>query len=183
MDAICHIGVSMSRNIQIQGMDALLARLKNIPGKVTGAVKAKLADGARSIAAEAKQRAPADQSILRNEIGASPLDYLHYQVFSGAEYSPFVEFGTLSKVSIPAGLEDYAAQFKAGGYSEPSGLSFKEAIFEWCRRHSIDEKLWYAIYVSIGINGIEPQPFFFPAVAHQTPIIIDNVAKAVEEAV
>ena len=171
----------MSNPVQIQGMDALLNRLNNIPGKVTSAVKAELADGAQAIAGEAKQRAPGDQGFLQLEIGTADIDALHYQVFSGAEYSPFVEFGTLGKVDIPAGLEDYAAQFKNS--VEAGSLSFKEAIFAWCQRKGIDQKLWWPIFISIAVNGIEPHPFFFPAVARQTPIIIDRVTKAVEDAV
>lgn len=177
----------MSDNLQIQGMAELLARLRQAPQAITSAVSAELQDGAQSIAAEAKTRAPADQGFLRNEIGTEKVDNLNFKVFSGSEYSPFVEFGTGEKVNIPAGLEDYAAQFKgdfaSGTLSAATGLTFKEAIFAWCERKGIDKKLWYAIYISIGIHGIEPQPFFFPAVTRLTPIIIDRVNKALEDAI
>lgn len=173
----------MSNVPQIQGMTELLAKLKKIPADITAAVSAELQDGANSIAAEAKQRAPADQGLLRNLISVNKVDAITFEVISGASYSPFVEFGTLEKVSIPAGLEEYAAEFKgnfaSGTYSEGGELTFKEAIFAWCERKGIDPKLWYAIYVSIAIHGSEPQPFFFPAAQRQTPIIIDRVEKAV----
>lgn len=170
--------------IQIKGISELLARLKAAPANLTAAISAELQDGAQAIAAEAKQRAPADQGILRNEIGASKTNDLSFQVFSGASYSPFLEFGTLSKVDIPAGLEEYAAQFKSGGLTGVgSSLTLKEAIFAWCSRQGIDEKLWYPIYVSIAVNGIHPQPFFFPAVDRQSPIIVKRVEDALKDAI
>lgn len=172
----------MSNVPQIQGMAELLARLQQAPQSITAVVSAELQDGAQSIAAEAKTRAPADQGILRNEIGVSKLGPLSYEVYSNADYSAFVEFGTLEKAEIPAGLEEYAAQFKGGGNSGGS-LSFKEAIFAWCERQGIDQKLWYAIYVSIAIHGTHAQPFFFPAVNRQTPIIINRVNEALKDAI
>lgn len=172
-------------SITVTGLPELLAKLKSIPVKMSASVAAELQDGANAIASEAKQRAPGDQGILRQLIGTSKLGPTSFEVFSGSDYSAFVEFGTLEKVQIPAGLEEYAAQFKgdfaSGTYSEGGALTFKEAIFQWCERKGIDPKLWYAIYVSIGIHGTQPQPFFFPAVARLTPIIIDKVTKAVKE--
>lgn len=163
---------------QIQGINELLSKLKSLPGDITKKIDFELRDGAQSIAAEAKQRAPADQGILRNEIGTEQKAPMNYEVFSGAEYSPFVEFGTLTKVNIPAGLEEYAAQFKGGGHLIGGSLSLKQAIFNWCERKGIDKSAWYAIYISIAVNGIRPHPFFFPAVTRQSPIIVDRVKKA-----
>lgn len=171
----------MSKNISITGLGELRARLAKAPQNITKVVSAELQDGANGIAAEAKQRAPGDQGILRNLISAAKIDPLNWKVVSGADYSPYLEFGTGAKVSIPAGLEEYAAQFKGGGQS--SVLSAKEAIFAWCERHGIDKEAWYAIYISIMANGIKPQPFFFPAVNRQTPIIIDRVKKAIGDAI
>lgn len=171
----------MSKNLTITGLGELRARLANAGKNITSMVSAELQDGANGISAEAKQRAPGDQGILRNLITAAKIDPLNWQVVSGAEYSPYVEFGTGAKVSIPPGLEEYAAQFKGSGGS--TGLSAKEAIFAWCERHGIDKEAWYAIYISIMVNGIKPQPFFFPAVNRQTPIIIDRVNKAIGDAI
>ena len=166
----------------VEGLTELLARLKNAPQALTQAIGPELSDGAQNIAAEAKQRAPGDQGILQNEIGASKIDDLNYESFSGAEYSPFVEFGTLTKVSVPAGLEEYAAQFQGGGNVTGGSLGFKDAIYAWCQRQGIDKQYWWPIFISIATKGVRPQPFFFPAVARQTPIIIDRVKKALDNA-
>lgn len=173
--------------VQIAGMDGLLARLKALPQVITDAVGAEIQDGAQSIAAAAKAAAPGDQGILRQEIAAIQVDKTSWQVVSGAEYSPYVEFGTGEKVQIPPGLEEYAAQFKgdfsSGTYSEGGSLSAKEAIFNWCDRQGIDPKLWYAIYVSIMVHGIEARPFFFPAALQQEPVIIDRIKLALAGAI
>jgi len=174
-------------SIQIAGMDNLLQRLRGLPAKVTASVAAEIQDGAQSIAAEAKQRAPGDQGFLRNQIAAFKVDPTTWQVVSGADYSPYVEFGTLEKVQIPPGLEEFAAQFKGnfarGTYSEGGNLTAKEAIFAWCERQGIDKQLWYPIYVSIMVHGVSPRPFFFPAAFRLEPIIVDKIKKALEEAV
>lgn len=177
----------MSSVPQIQGMTELLGRLRKAPQKITALVSAELQDGAQSIASEAKQRAPGDQGFLRNLINSVKVDPMNWEVVSPAEYSPFLEFGTGEHVSIPPGLEEYAAQFKgdfsSGTYSIGGALTFKEAIFAWCARHGIEKELWYAIYVSIAIHGIHAQPFFFPAAQRLTPIIIDRVNKALAKAI
>jgi len=173
--------------IQIAGMDGLLQKLRTLPANITAAVATEIQDGAQSIAAEAKQRAPGDQGILRNEIAAVKIDNTTWLVVSGADYSPYVEFGTGEKVQIPAGLEEYAAQFKGdfanGTYGPGSNLTAKEAIFAWCERKGIDKELWYPIYISIMVHGTEAQPFFFPAALRQEPIIIDRIKKALNDTI
>lgn len=171
----------MSKSITITGLGELRARLANADKNITKAVSFQLGAGANDIAGNAKLRAPGDQGILQNLISAAKIDPLNWQVVSGADYSPYVEFGTGTKVSIPPGLEEYAVQFKGNGAS--IGLSAKEAIFAWCARHGVDKSAWYAIYISIMANGIKPQPFFFPAVNRQTPLIIDRVNKALGDAI
>lgn len=103
----------MSFPITITGLDDLLAKLKNAPASLTKAVDIELKDGAEQMASIAKNASPANTGTLRQGIGSekdSTID-LSYNVFSNAEYSAFVEFGTGSKVDIPSGLEEYAAQF------------------------------------------------------------------------
>lgn len=176
-----------SFEIKITGLDELTSMLSDLPAELYQAIDQILNDGTQAIASEARQRAPGNVGFLRNQIGAEYMGPLKYQVFSGASYSAFVEFGTRAKVDIPPGLEEFAAQFKgdftSGTYSEGSGsaLTAKEAIFAWCYQKGIDKNLWYAIYVSIMINGIQPQPFFFPAVNRILPIIQDQIIKAVSD--
>lgn len=167
-------------NINVKGATELYARLGAAAAKLQKVIDQELKDGAEAIAAEAKQRAPGDQGILRNEISASRISALRYSVSSNAIYSAYVEFGTRSLVQVPAGLEEYAAQFKGGGFSS---LSAKEAIFNWCKRKGIPKKAWYAVYLKVMIVGTKPQPFFFPAANRIKPIIIDRVERAIKSAI
>src|SRR6185437_15969325 len=105
-------------SIQIAGMDSLLGKLKSLPQQLNAVAATEIQDGAQVIAAEAKQRAPGDQGFLRNQIAALKVNDMTWRVVSGADYSAFEEFGTLEKVDIPPGLEEFAAQFKSGTYSE-----------------------------------------------------------------
>ena len=170
-----------SVNVNIKGFDELKSRLRNMPAKMVRLVDAELQDGVRAMVAEAKQRAPADQGILRMEITDQKIAPLKYKFLSGAIYSAYVEFGTRSLVSVPPGLAEYAAQFlNAGGISS---LGAKEAIFAWCKRKGIPPKAWYPIFLKIMIVGTKPQPFFFPAFDRIEPIIVANIKRALQETV
>lgn len=165
-------------------MDELKKRLANATDTIKTEIGAELKDGADKMVGYAKAAAPTDQGILKNLISSQQIDPLHYEVSSGAMYSPFLEFGTRSKVSIPPGLEEYAAQFKgdfaSGTLGEASDLTAWEAIKAWCERQGIDEELWGAIYVAIMVDGIEPRPFFFPALTQATPEVIENVKRVLD---
>lgn len=167
--------------VSIQGLDTLLAKLNGMPVAVTKSVDIELKDGSEQMAGIAKTQAPGNTGSLRQGIGSEKEADLDYNVFSNVEYSAFVEFGTGTHVEVPPGLEEYAAQFKGTGTS--GALSAKDAIYAWCKDKGIDPKAWYAIYVSIMVNGIHPQPFFFSAKAIQEPKIIKGVEDALKEAV
>lgn len=169
----------MSVNIQIQGLNELKQRLQSLPDKITTRVDAELKYGSQNIAEEAKSNAPGNTGNLRRLIGSDQLEPLSYRVFSGAEYSGFMEFGTGTFVSIPAGLEEFAAQFSRG--AGDGIISAKEAIFQWCKDKGIEQSAWYAIYITIMRVGVHPQPFFFRAKDDQEPLIIQNVNKGLAE--
>jgi len=70
-----------------------------------------------NIEREAKNLCPVDDQILRPSIAkkVTATDsgrVLEAEVGTVVEYAPFVEFGTGSGVSIPAGQEEFAMQFK-----------------------------------------------------------------------
>lgn len=166
--------------LKIKGLTELQGRLDKASQKLIRSVDADLKDGAQAIAQEAKQRAPGDQGILRQEIGSVQKAQLRYSVYSGALYSAYVEFGTRTQVSVPPELIEYASQFRntIGG-----SLGAKEAIFAWCKRKGIDPKAWYSIFISIMVKGTKPYPFFFPAFKRQQPIIIQNVKNSLAEVI
>lgn len=167
-------------SVTVIGMEELIDRLRKMPTNVSREVSEELRIGAEEIAANAKINAPGDVGTLRQQIGVKKVTDLTFEVVSGAEYSPFVEFGTLTQVSVPPELEEYATQFKGG---IPGNLTAKEAIFAWCERHGIEKEAWFAIYMKIIRVGVKPHPFFFPAVNRLRPVIYDRVKKALDNAI
>lgn len=169
----------MSFTVNVVGLKELQEKLRNAQQAIVTEVGGELKAGADTMVGVAKTNAPEDQGILRNLISSKAIDKLHYEVSSGAAYSPFLEFGTRAKVVIPPGLEEYAAQFKgdfaSGTLGEGSELTAWEGIKAWLERQGVEEQLWWAIYVEIMVHGIEPRPFFFPALDEVTPQIIENV--------
>ncbi len=165
--------------IQVKGLKELQARLKKANTSLTKEVGAELKQGANDMVAEAKSRAPKDTGFLWNEISNSAIDQLHYEVVSGAIYSPFMEFGTRTLVEIPEGLEEFASQFIK--LDTGTSLEAKEAIFEWCRRKGVKKDLWFWIFLKIMTVGVKPRPFFFPALAKVTPEIINKVKNVLND--
>lgn len=157
-------------------VDAIRTRMKDIPAYLAEIIDGEYEAGAADIAAEAKQRAPGNFGILKNEIGYEKTADMDYEVFSRTMYSAYVEFGTRTQVYIPTGLEEYAAQFI--GSPGATNLSAKEAIFLWCKEKGIEESAWYPIFVTLMTKGQKPHPFFFPAVDRQLPLIVNRIVKA-----
>jgi len=86
---------------------------------------------------------------------------MNYELTVNAPYAAYMEFGTGSKVNVPAEFADMAAQFRG-----KSGQSFKdglEAIKVWCRAKGIPEEAAYPIFAKILGAGVNPQPFLYPA--------------------
>jgi hypothetical protein len=68
----------------------------------------------RVILNEAKKKAPKLTGKLRNSgVVEHTLD--NTKITFNAEYAPYLEFGTGGNVSVPAGFEDLAIQFKGDG--------------------------------------------------------------------
>ena len=109
---------------------------------------------------EAIKLAPIAFGKLRQGIAVEKLSPLEQSVISQMDYSPFVEFGTGGKVSVPAEWQSIAMQFKGQRMDFAKQLN---QLKEWCRLKGIDQKYAYPILISILEDGIEPQPFMYPS--------------------
>ena len=112
----------MSESLTITGFGfpELMAKLETMGETIQVQAARLILDGAQRIAETAKSLAPVDFGILKNLIYAEPLGDFGATVHADAEYSAYLEFGTGQKVNVPAGLEEYALQFK--GIKEVSGI-------------------------------------------------------------
>jgi HK97 gp10 family phage protein len=86
--------------------------------------------------------------------------------YSEVDYAPYVEFGTKTKVDIPAGLESYASQFKgkSGGFDQ-----LVEKISAWANNRGIPQENVKFIAMKIAKFGVKAQPFLFPAWESERP--------------
>jgi hypothetical protein len=162
-------------SIQVEGLDRLIKKLGRIPDAVSAEIDAELSAVANEFMNRARGDAPVDQGLLINSITVNPLKVMDYEVVSGADYSAYVEFGTKSKVQIPADLAAYAAQFKGA----KSTGDAKQMIYAWCKRVGIEEKYWFAVYVKIMRDGIRPHPFFFKQLPQAQADINKNLKEVV----
>lgn len=131
--------------------------LKTVYKDKTRKTTATIAVMAQRWEGKVKDSAPADHGRLRQQISSFKISDFAWEVVSAADYSAYMEWGTGIKVSVPAGLQSYASGFRGSkGKGNPKAL-----IYAWCKRKGIEEGAWYAIYISIMVNGVRPQPFFF----------------------
>jgi hypothetical protein len=100
---------------KIEGLNELLTTLKEYPKEVQEEVKEEIDDFAQRVVKRAKQRVPKDLGGGGGLSGAIGYQQEQGLIVAAKKYAPFVEFGTGDLVDVPAGLEDYAIQFKGRG--------------------------------------------------------------------
>ena len=108
--------------LNVIGLNETLAKLGQLPKEIEQEVSAVLESGAQLFVRNAKRDAPVNFGVLRNEISYFKENPLSFNVVSGAHYSPYLEWGTITKVSVPAELADYAIQFKGKGIRKNGGI-------------------------------------------------------------
>lgn len=104
--------------VSLQGMDKLQKAIESKNKALIEGVDNELGKTVKEINAVQVTRAPIDSGKLRQSIDTenpSPLTYSLLSGGMGAEYAPYIEFGTGGMVDIPKGLEAEAGQFKGRG--------------------------------------------------------------------
>lgn len=117
----------------MDGLKLLQTKLKQLPEAIQNEVKVDIEDAADAIVMKASDKAPVDLGVLKQSIANEPrAKGLSYIVYVGAEYGPYIEFGTGGLVNIPAALTTFAAQYKGknGGHNMPAQPFFFPAYFE-----------------------------------------------------
>jgi HK97 gp10 family phage protein len=102
---------------KIEGMKEAIRNLKDWEVEKIRQSRLQIERSAINIEREAKNLCPVDDQILRPSIAKTVTAsdsgrVLEAEVGTSVEYAPFVEFGTGSGVSVPAGQEEFAMQFK-----------------------------------------------------------------------
>ena len=102
-------------SIEVQGLDKLLKGLDEKTKQMATDVGDEILATAYDIEKDAKMVVPKDLSGLAGSINAMRTGQLSSEVAAQKHYAAYVEFGTGALVDVPAGLEDYAIQFKGRG--------------------------------------------------------------------
>jgi HK97 gp10 family phage protein len=130
---------------------------------------------------------------------------LQYEVVAPTRYAAYVEFGTKKKTNVPPGFEQYARQFQGKATGDFNDLLL--AIAKWVKvkgiagvavkrfksgkrkgltgfagrkaQERLDLDLAWTIAYSIAKNGINPQPFMYPALQKNRGKIIQELTRVV----
>ena len=164
--------------VNISGINSVKRALENLDTKIVKQVSNEINASALAIQNQAKRKAPVNFGTLRNGIALVKNDELTYTVESRASYSPYVEFGTGGKVSVPSDFQQYALLFK--GKSGGKFVDFVNALTLWVKRKGIgngknDKGLAYVIALNILRKGLRPQPFLIPSYEEEKPKLIKRL--------
>lgn len=180
----------------IKGFSELQAKIKALPKELQEEVVGEIQAWGNDVNAEQlgliSQQKIQDLGALQQNTKAKPLPD-GVELVSNVYYAPYIEFGTRSKVKVPAELNDYASQFK--GKKRGDYYDFLNAILDWVKRKGITatysvksrrrtntkadkERLLnvaQAIADSILRNGIAPRPYFFPPYLRKRKDLINRL--------
>jgi len=117
-------------NVNIIGLDKVIAKFDKIPEQLQREIRGVVENGAKTFERNAKRDAPVnkekDGGNLRQQITYYPLvsdkTKTTFEIVSGAKYSAYLEWGTITRVQVPAELQGYAIQFKGKGLRKTGGI-------------------------------------------------------------
>jgi HK97 gp10 family phage protein len=118
-------------SIKVQGLDEAIRSLSKYSKEVQIDTAKAMNTSMLAVESKAKRNAPVDTGRLRSSIvttKATQTD-LVARTEVGVNYAPYIEFGTRSKVDVPAGLESYALQFKGSGGGSGGGMRAQPFLF------------------------------------------------------
>jgi HK97 gp10 family phage protein len=182
----------MSITFKLDGVQDALNKLAKAGGDIADEVDMELADGANLIRKTAIQNVEKNISAttgkLKGDMYAEKIGPLRYEVGNYVFYAPYIEFGTGGKVRVPEPLREVAAKVKSTQEKRGNFESMVGAIFEWGVRKGYLSKndpkarqraRWWAIRILK--NGIDPQPFLYPAFVASRKKIVERIRAVVNE--
>ena len=151
----------MASQIKIKGVGSTISELRKFGEKAEKLINAETQAIAFQIEADAKKLAPKNFGKLAQSISHLKVKPALYKVTVNELYGAYMEFGTGTKVSVPAEFADMAATFK--GKKQGTFKQGLEAIKVWCKAKGIPEEAAYPIFAKILGAGINPSPFLYPS--------------------
>lgn len=187
---------------EIQGLDKLKAKIKALPKDVQEEVVGEIQAWGNEVNSEQigliSQQNIQDLGGLQQNTKAMPTPD-GVELISNVYYAPFIEFGTRTKVNVPAELNSYAMQFK--GKKRGDYYDFLSNILDWVKRKGIaarysvktrkqtnskadKERLIQVAQLianSILRNGINPRPYFFPPYLRKRKNLLVRIKKVISD--
>jgi HK97 gp10 family phage protein len=163
----------------VKGVSKTIAELRSFGKDIEKKINAETEAAAFEIEELAKKLAPKNFGKLAQSISKEKIKISNYKVTVNEFYGAFMEFGTGTKVNVPAEFADMAKSckgIKSGTFEQ--GL---EAIKVWCRAKGIPEEAAYPIFAKILGAGINPQPFLYPAWIKGKKQYLINLKKLLEK--
>ena len=148
-------------SVMIKGLASTIAELRAYGKDIDKMIDAETESIAFQIETDAKKLAPKNFGKLAQSISHAKVKPALYKVTVNELYGAYMEFGTGSKVNVPAEFADMAATFK--GKKQGTFKQGLEAIKVWCKSKGIPEAAAYPIFAKILGAGINPRPFLYPA--------------------
>jgi hypothetical protein len=108
-------------NFQIKGLEQLQKKTAALPKTLEAKIDGEMAATVVDINNEQKRNAKKNfggGGGLASGVHFDKIKSMSYVMFSQRKYSAYVEWGTGALVDVPAGLEDYAIQFKGAGIKQ-----------------------------------------------------------------
>lgn len=146
--------------ITLSGFKEFQDKLRNMNGILTKKVDGVVKDAADAWAQRAKLAAPNDQGRLANETKPVHVKPMESEVVVNVEYAAYMEWGTKTRVSVPAELQNYASRFKGKG-TQLARFQLQKLLFAWMDRVGIPDEFQWIVYINIVVRGVKPHPFFF----------------------
>lgn len=159
----------------IRGIREVISELQNFGKDIEKKINLEIEAIAIQVEGDAKKMAPKNFGKLAQSISHSKVKDLVWKVTVNEIYGAYLEFGTGTKVVVPAEFADMAKTFKGnkqGTYKQ--GL---ESIKVWCRSKGIDDKFAFVIFAKILGAGISPQPYLYPAYKRGEKDLLKNLDK------
>lgn len=173
---------------------AEIAKLKKLSMEKLQEIEDEIKDSADRIMLDAKRQAPINESILRKSISKMQESPFEWTIVADSKHAAFMEFGTRTLVSIPPGAEEIAREAERVYYSGNRGTikDMERAIRRWVKLKGIagtysvktrrrtgskatrqreDDSVVFLIMRKILKVGVKPQPFFYPAIQREVPIL------------
>lgn len=110
------------------GFKEFASKLNGLPKDILDSVDGECQDAALLWVQLAQNSAAVDTGRMRGNITSREIAFLNYEVTSPILYSPYVEWGTITRVAVPSDLQAYALQFKGKGIRKTGG-NFPQPFF------------------------------------------------------